>query len=829
MKVSVLVRSLKGNTLKKLVSLAAVLVIVLSLFQSAQAQSSAMALPAGLSPAPVRAVLAAGAYSISGFLYSDTNRNGIIDPGEPPLANMLVRLFKDNGDGVFNPATDTLVGSQYTGADGSYSFTGLDAGLYFVKVVQQGCVLVSGGGDPRPVTLPPSAVGVNFGYLCGNPDLGVTKDDGVTTVVSGSTTTYTIRVTNYGPVPAESAVLNDVAQAGLVPVSVTCSPVANNQCTSAPDLTTLMGSGIYLPFLDVNWFYEIRLTATVTATSGTVTNTVTVTPPAGFNDTNPNNNKASDTDNVVQHVDLGVTKDDGVTQVASGSNTTYTIRVTNNGPATVTGEVLSDVVGVGLEAVSVTCSSASLNQCVTAPNLTSLTSAGVALPTLTPGQFYEILLTAHVTATSGTVTNIANITPPPGVIDTNPANDSASDTDVVIPVVSPTVDLAVTKDDGVVTVKTGQNVVYAVRVVNNGPATVTGAVLTDTAQTGISLTGVACSAAVGNQCASAPTLSALTGTGAILPTLAVGQFYELSLSATITATSGSVTNVAHVEAPTGWTDTNPANNTASDTDQVVQFDVLYHLWFPVISNPSVHVFDLALGYEDLSLVTGQNDFDYNDWGLQISGSATYFPANSGNLQVLEFVFNPKTRGAAYDHSFLMGFSPNLFASNGTATVTTYDANHNVIGVQNFPFNATANNVYTIFPRTSEVFPGILVNTIEGKPYEPPQRFAKLTITFTTPFPFTVNQFTFDHPHGQDLFFNPILKVLSTGDEVDKGDIRLLDVPFNSLLWPEEGVRIDKAYPLVTFVAGNPPTITFPPNWWTVHNHCVYDGVPCGTP
>ncbi len=85
------------------------------------------------------------------------------------------------------------------------------------------------------------------------------------------------------------------------------------------------------------------------------------------------------------------------------------------------------------------------------------------------------------------------------------------------------------------------------------------------------------------------------------------------------------------------------------------------------------------------------------------------------------------------------------------------------------------------------------------------------------------------PHGTNLFFDPTLLVYDTGETIHQGDLRLLSVPATGWKWPEEGVRIDRAYPMVQFTPGNPPTIVFPANWWTSFNHCVYDGFACGLP
>jgi hypothetical protein len=53
---------------------------------------------------------------------------------------------------------------------------------------------------------------------------------------------------------------------------------------------------------------------------------------------------------------------------------------------------------------------------------------------------------------------------------------------------------------------------------------------------------------------------------------------------------------------------------------------------------------------------------------------------------------------------------------------------------------------------------------------------------------------------------------------------MLVAPLLNWQWPEENVWIYKAYTLVT---GSAPNFTFPLNWYTVHNTCVYgDGIVC---
>lgn len=98
-------------------------------------------------------------------------------------------------------------------------------------------------------------------------------------------------------------------------------------------------------------------------------------------------------------------------------------------------------------------------------------------------------------------------------------------------------DLAVTKSDGVAVRISGDTTLYTIRVTNNGPDAVTGALLSDAAVTGLNVTAVACSATPG-QCTAptTPTIAQLQAGNYALPTLANGQFYEIVVTATVTAT-----------------------------------------------------------------------------------------------------------------------------------------------------------------------------------------------------------------------------------------------------------------------------------------------------
>ena len=74
-----------------------------------------------------------------------------------------------------------------------------------------------------------------------------------------------------------------------------------------------------------------------------LTNTATVSPPAGVTDPDPADNSASDTDTLTPQADLSITKTDGDhVRACRARRTTYTIVVSNAGPAAVTGASVSD-------------------------------------------------------------------------------------------------------------------------------------------------------------------------------------------------------------------------------------------------------------------------------------------------------------------------------------------------------------------------------------------------------------------------------------------------------------------------------------------------------
>ncbi|MEP6947283.1 MAG: GEVED domain-containing protein, partial [Acidobacteriota bacterium] len=129
----------------------------------------------------------------------------------------------------------------------------------------------------------------------------VTKDDGITRIDSGGSTTYTVSFTNNGPSPADGATIHDAHAAGMTKTLVdSCTATGSAACPDAGQLTiaNLEAGTVSVPAWPVGGTITFKITVNVTATNGTMTNTVSVTTPPGT--LNPTTVSASDTNDVVQ-------------------------------------------------------------------------------------------------------------------------------------------------------------------------------------------------------------------------------------------------------------------------------------------------------------------------------------------------------------------------------------------------------------------------------------------------------------------------------------------------------------------------------------------------
>ena len=145
--------------------------------------------------------------------------------------------------------------------------------------------------------------------------------------------------------------------------------------------------------------------------------------------------------------DLAVLKTNGATSVAAGGSTTYTVTVTNLGPDDVSGATVEDVAPTGQTIGDWTCSvtDAGTSGAVTTA-CGQASGSGNISTTVNMARGAVITYTVPTTialSASGNISNVVVVTPPSGVSDPNQVNNTATDSDTVIPAPTPAAIVAV--------------------------------------------------------------------------------------------------------------------------------------------------------------------------------------------------------------------------------------------------------------------------------------------------------------------------------------------------------------------------------------------------
>ncbi|MFQ6313685.1 CARDB domain-containing protein, partial [Lysobacter capsici] len=353
-------------------------------------------------------------------------------------------------------------------------------------------------------------------------DLAVTKTASSATPTVGTNITFTVTVSNNGPSAAAGVNVNDQLPAGYTFVSATPSVGTYNAGTGVWAVGAL-ASGANA---------TLQIVATVRAT-GPYANTATAT--STTNDPTPGNNTATNTPVPVASADLAVTKTASSATPIIGSNVTFTVTVSNNGPSAAAGVNVNDQLPAGYTFVSATPSVGTYNA-----------GTGVwAVGALASGANATLQIVATVLPT-GPYANTATATSTTG--DPTPGNNTATNTPV--PVAS--ADLAVTKTASSATPTVGTNITFTVTVSNNGPSAAAGVNVNDQLPAGY--TFVSATPSVG-------TYNAGTGVWAV-GGLASGANATLQIVATVLP-NGPYANTATATSTTN--DPTPGNNTATNT------------------------------------------------------------------------------------------------------------------------------------------------------------------------------------------------------------------------------------------------------------------------
>ena len=151
-----------------------------------------------------------------------------------------------------------------------------------------------------------------------------------------------------------------------------------------------------------------------------------------------------------QCIDLSVTKSVSPATVVPGQNVTYTVVATNNGPFPRTGTApitVTDAVPAAITGVAWTCSASAGSSCTASGSGSLSTTANLAI-----GGTATYTITGTLSSSfTGTLSNTATVTPPSGVPELSPLDNTATASSVA----APRADLSITKTDGATTATPG--------------------------------------------------------------------------------------------------------------------------------------------------------------------------------------------------------------------------------------------------------------------------------------------------------------------------------------------------------------------------------------
>jgi uncharacterized repeat protein (TIGR01451 family) len=421
-------------------------------------------------------------------------------------------------------AEDTLYayGAAWTLGNGDLGFSNNDTGEVYTIAIHDAAgmptfSLVAASSGP---TSPSNSDGTSCPGE--NVDLGIVKT-APASVLRGGALTYSLAVTNHGPGISSGYSVTDE-----VPSAVTDVKTSTAGCTvTGNDVTCVEAT------LAVGATFTITVTGTAPDSAQDVTNSATVT----GDEVDPNlSNNSGSVSTAVGSPDVTLTKAVSSSAPPFGGSDTFTLKAVNSGPVEAGKVVVTDVLPSGLKYDSSTASTGSVadsGQTVTwtIPDLTG-----------TAGFESSARLSIVVTVdTTSTVSNTATFTEQvPG-----PSNTTTGSSNTVsLTPQSAVLELTKTVNDPTPTAES--SVTYTVTVTDAGPDAADVVVVTDPLPSGLSYgsSSTADGTASEVDVDGSPTITWDVGT------LGLHEAATLEITATVSATSGTLVNTAMAKSTT---------------------------------------------------------------------------------------------------------------------------------------------------------------------------------------------------------------------------------------------------------------------------------------
>ncbi len=470
-------------------------------------------------------------------------------------------------------------------------------------------------------------------------DLVITKTDSPDPVATGDNFTYTLTVTNKGPADAEYINVQDTLSTSVTYQSANASTGDIYVQTGPPDI-------IYwsIDYLSKGDSANLTILVTAPSTPGVITNTASAN--GEYPEIDPSDNTVSENTTVAWpwDFDLEIFKTDNPDPVATGDNFTYTLTVTNHGPADAYYIEVRDDLPAGTTYQSDNAS--------TGYTINSSGTVWWYIDYLGKGDSANLTILVTAPPTAGTITNTATVSeigesPEPGPSN-NPApgntegeinygNNTVSENTTIV---TKYADLEIIKSPSFSLVNTGDNFTYTLTVTNQGPHDATGVSVSDVLPTGVTPPSFTQSTGSVNQSSGNVTWD--------IGNLAAGASATLSINVTAPSSPALLTNGAGVAG--NELDTAPFSNIS------LAFTLVWPLVPDIdVSPTSVNFGSVEVGSSGTSTVTVNNTglptlsignitIDNNQFAISggnISGQALA-PGGSADITL---TFTPSSSGA----------------------------------------------------------------------------------------------------------------------------------------------------------------------------------------
>lgn len=399
-------------------------------------------------------------------------------------------------------------------------------------------VLVSSSADDANIANDAASASI-----AASTDLSVTLTDAPDPATAGSDLSYTITVTNNGPMDAIDVSVADTLPAGTTFVSAV--PVGGGSCTTpaagAHGTVTCTWTGV-TPVAGARVLFLTVKIDPATTQGAVISNTVTVS--SGTNDSTPGNNSAMTTTAVSVAADIAVSMTADATFVPIGAEAVFTVTVQNLGPSHATGLAITDALPLGLAYVDSTPSQGSYDA------VTGVWTVG-ALQANASATLQLRVRVEEAGSRVNTAVKTAGDQPDP-----NGANNSAA----INLTSQPTADVSVSKTVNVSSANVGDTVTFTITVGNAGPNDATAVRIVDNLPPGLTY------------------VSSSASTGSFEPN-GVWQLGTLAMNAQATLTidaivndAGTILNQAY-KSGQGEDDPNPANDSSGATVNGLSADI----------------------------------------------------------------------------------------------------------------------------------------------------------------------------------------------------------------------------------------------------------------